>query len=413
MKCSLLLLLAISSSLWASEKMSWENCVREAMSANSELSAAKNSLQSLIYLEKGSRSGFLPAVYATTGVSYDSTSLPKSYSTSVEAKENLFSGFSDSAKMDQAKFSRLSAEATLDTAKAKVSYELKVAFMGLVYSQRYIKLTEDIIKRREANLRLVQLRFESGRENIGSLNLSKAYLAQSKYDHVQAINSLQIYQAQLAQVLGRDNYDDIEVEGSVPTTKPQFEDTRQMNFKELASIIPDIKKASFDEQSALAGIDLSKSTFFPSLNLTQTVSRIGRESTNTSNTWSVGASITFPLFDGGKDYYSYKSSSEIYRGAKFTKKSVEESSITKLKDAYRTYVEGVMKLDVDQAFVVAAESRERIAKAQYNNGLTTFIDWDNIENDLINRQKSFLQTEKERVTAEAAWEQALGRGVIP
>ena len=94
---------------------------------------------------------------------------------------------------------------------------------------------------------------------------------------------------------------------------------------------------------------------------------------------------------------------------------MELNSLKKVlkKDAYRTYVEGVMKLDVDQAFVVAAESRERIAKAQYNNGLTTFIDWDNIENDLINRQKSFLQTEKERVTAEAAWEQALGRGVIP
>jgi hypothetical protein len=49
----------------------------------------------------------------------------------------------------------------------------------------------------------------------------------------------------------------------------------------------------------------------------------------------------------------------------------------------------------------------------YNNGLITFTDWDIIENDLILRQKSLLQTERDRVVAEAAWEQVQGLGVIP
>jgi outer membrane protein TolC len=58
-------------------------------------------------------------------------------------------------------------------------------------------------------------------------------------------------------------------------------------------------------------------------------------------------------------------------------------------------------------------TRADIARTKYNNGLMTFENWDIIENDLIQRQKSFLQGQRDRVVAEAAWEQAQGKGVIP
>lgn len=401
----------------AADKITWEVGVIEAANSNSELNAAKSSLQSTQYQINVARSGYFPVVSATAGYVRDSSNTPKNYTASVNATENLFSGFSDSSKVDRAKFANSASAASLESVKAKVSFDLKSAFMGLVYSQKYITLTEDIIKRREANLKLVQLRFENGRENIGSLNLSKAYLAQSKFDHLQAINSLEVYQSQLARVLGREDYSNLEVSGMVPLSNPPYDNIRKINYRDLVKDIPDYKKAYFQEQSAKTSIDLSKSNFYPSLNLNQSVGRIGRDTnalmSSANETWSIGANLTFPLFAGGKDFYSTKSASEDYRASALARKNTEESSITSLKDAYTKYVEAVMKLEVDEAFVLAASSRERIAKAQYNNGLISFIDWDTIENDLINRQKSLLQTQRDRVVAEAAWEQVQGRGVIP
>ncbi|MGZ3696004.1 MAG: TolC family protein, partial [Bdellovibrionota bacterium] len=67
---------------------------------------------------------------------------------------------------------------------------------------------------------------------------------------------------------------------------------------------------------------------------------------------------------------------------------------------------------VDQGFRDAATVRAEIARTKYNNGLQTFEDWDTIENDLITRQKAYLQSKRARVTAEAAWEQAQGIGVL-
>jgi hypothetical protein len=43
----------------------------------------------------------------------------------------------------------------------------------------------------------------------------------------------------------------------------------------------------------------------------------------------------------------------------------------------------------------------------------TFEDWDLIETDLINRQKTELQARRDVVLAEAAFEQAQGKSVFP
>jgi outer membrane protein TolC len=196
-------------------------------------------------------------------------------------------------------------------------------------------------------------------------------------------------------------------------TKPPYESNRQISYKDIIPELPDYKKAYFDEQSAKANIDLTKSSFFPSLNLTQTAGKTGREHNESNDTWSIGASLTFPLFSGGKDYYTYKGAAEDYRASALARKGIEESSVTKLKDIYTKYIEAVSKLEVDNAFSLAASSRERIGTAQYNNGLITFTDWDTIENDLIVRQKTLLQSQRDRVIAEAAWEQVQGKGVIP
>ena len=47
-------------------------------------------------------------------------------------------------------------------------------------------MIKDIHKRREQNAKVVQLRFESGRENKGALLLAKAYIQESQYEMLRA-----------------------------------------------------------------------------------------------------------------------------------------------------------------------------------------------------------------------------------
>ena len=158
---------------------------------------------------------------------------------------------------------------------------------------------------------------------------------------------------------------------------------------------------------------LARSGFYPSVNLTGSVGREGQEWYPDQDRRTVGLNLTIPLFSGGKDYYTTRSAASSLAAASANRDNVEHQLLVRLRQAYASYVESAEKLKVDQAFLDAADVRARIARSKYNNGLMSFEDWDRIENDLILRQKSLLQSQRERVTAEAAWEQAQGKGVIP
>jgi outer membrane protein TolC len=390
----------------------WETCVQETAANNPDLRAARANLVAASHKAEAAHSGNLPQLSA--GASYSDTSgsatAPgNSYSTSLSLTQNLFSGFQDQARIEQGVASRTQAEAGLVAARAKLSQDLKAAYAGLRYAQDNVTLTEKIVLRLEENLRLVELRFEAGRENKGAYLLTKASLAQARYENLQARQAMVSAQTQLSKVLGRSAPGALEVLGSVPIKEPEV----NPDFRQLAQQSPDLHQAQAQERSAVADVTLARAGYYPSLNLTGTVAREGQEWYPDKDRRTVGVNLTIPLYSGGKDYYSTKSAAASLEAASSNKDNTEHQLQVRLRQAYAGYVESAEKLKVDQAFLDAAMMRSEIARSRYNNGLMSFDDWDRIESDLILRQKAYLQSQRERVLAEAAWEQAQGTGVIP
>ena len=408
------LLLGLMPLLWAAPPAAliWEASVEEATAGNPELRAARANLAAAGHTATAAHSGNLPQLSAGAGYSNNSgsaTATGTNYSASLSLSQNLFSGFQDSARIEQGAANLTQAEASLATAKAKLSQELKSTFAGLQFAQDNVTLTEKIVRRLEENLRLVELRFEGGRENKGSFLLTRATLAQARYEYFQAQQAQASAQAQFARVLGRAEPGGLQVIGSVPVIVPGM----APDFRELVQQSPDLLLARAQERSAVADVTLARSGFYPSVDLTGSVAREGQDWTPDKDRRTVGLNLTIPLFSGGKDYYTTKSAASTLEAVASSKDNVEHQLLVRLKQAHAGYVESAEKLKVDQAFLEAAFTRAEIARSRYNNGLMSFEDWDRIENDLIQRQKTFLQSQRDRVTAEAAWEQVQGKGVIP
>lgn len=412
--CALLLGLALTAPALA-DTLSWEASVEEAAASNPDLRAARANLEAADYQARAAYSGFLPQVSA--GASHSEVSgnavvigptAPDS--TSLTATQNLFAGFQDKARVEQAAGNRDVADANLAAARARLSQDLKTAYTGLLYAQDYLELETQIVKRLEENVRLVELRFEGGRENKGSYLLTRATLEQARYDQLQARNALASAQALLARVLGRGDAADVALSGRVPVSDPP----QNPDFRALAGQTPDYRVALSQEKVASAGVTLARGGFYPSVNLSGSLAREGdgwSELDARRRSWTVG--LTVPLFSGGKDYYGTLGASSSLAAASSTRENVERQALVRLKQVWATYVESAALLKVNEAFVEAAETRARIARAQYNNGLISFNDWNLIENDLILRNKNYLASRRDRVLAEAAWEQAQGKGVIP
>ncbi len=406
-----------------SQPLSWQSAVQETEKNNSELQSMIHKLNSADATVNSQYSNFLPTLTGTLGYTYGSSTTNQGsttafdsgsdatsrYTAQLTATENLFSGFQDAAKISQQKSIRQGIAATLTASKAKISYDLKSAFASAFYAQQSVSLSQSVSERRHQNLRLVELRYSSGRENKGSVLLSKAYYEQAKLDVMISTNSTGTSKLALAKVLGRDTWDNLEIEGKPPlNAKPK----ENLPLRKIIETSPAYLQAVADEEASESAIVVARSGFFPSLNLSASTTNSATTFFPSNNRWSIGASLSFPFFSGGRDYFATRSAIESSKAAQLTRANILRDGISKLGKSYTDLEEAIQKLEVDKAFEAAAQIRAKIAREKYNNGLMTFEDWDIIETDLINRQKSLLQSERDSTIAEANWEQIQGKGVF-
>ncbi|ASD64762.1 TolC family protein [Bdellovibrio bacteriovorus] len=407
----LLLTLTCTPAL-AANVYTFADCLELVKKNNAELIAAEQSLESARYNLNASYSNYLPQISANLGYQKGETDQVESegYSATLNATQNVFNGFSDMAKVSENEGKLKVAEASLRTVKAKISYDLKSAFANVIYAQESLKLTRSIQKRRADNLNMVELRFQSGRENKGSVLLSKAYLKQAQLDVLKAENFFNTSRSSLIRVTGLSPDAEFEVQGKAPESNPS---SVTPSFTKLAEQTPEHQQAQGQIQSAEAGLSNSRSEFLPSLDLSGSVGNTGESWYPERDRWSVGATLSWSLFSGGKDYFTNKSAFAQKLVAENTWKNSELEIIVKLRQAFAEFTEAVEQVKVSDAFVEAGSVRAEIGRSKYNNGLTTFDDWDKIENDLISYQKDQTLKRRDRVVAEANWEKTQGVGVLP
>lgn len=395
----------------------WHSCIDMAKTNNADILAAVENLRSTKALEGVPRANFLPEVSLSLGGSRSDedidgeppTTPGEGYTAAATAKQNLFAGFRDYANLRQAKYNTQAVDANLRIIKARISFELKSSYQSLMYAKEFNKLTQDIIRRRQDNMRLVELRYENGRENKGSLLLAKAYYTQAQYDDLVARNSQLSSRANLARAIGIDEGENFDIEGEIPILPPP----ERGNMHLLATQTPEHQQAIAQAEAADFGVVASRSTFFPNLDITAEVKKSDTHIfPERQDNWSVGFNLTYPLFRGFGDISRIRNASHAASQAYVNRVSVDRLLLAKVTGAYNNFVEAVARFELNRAFKDATQVRAEIARNKYNNGLLTFEDWDVIESDLINRQKDYLSSLRDRTIAEAAWEQALGQGVI-
>jgi outer membrane protein TolC len=180
----------------------------------------------------------------------------------------------------------------------------------------------------------------------------------------------------------------------------------------LVADTPDFRQVAAQERISEAGRAIARSSFFPTFDLTGSVGRRGDSWFPEVSRWNVGLTLSIPLLNGGSDYFSAKSASATLASAIWNRRDIERQIRVKIKQSFNGYVEAIERWKVDNESLEAASVRAEIARSKYNNGLLSFDAWDIIENELISRQKTALVSQRDRIIAEAAWEQTQGKGVI-
>ncbi len=409
--------------------LTWDDCVRMASESNPDLTTARNEWLSVQQNETVAVGNFLPSLSAQTSITKTGSSgqggggaaivsngvvlnqggtgsnIATNYVAALNLKQNLFNGLEDYSRYQQSKWKTETSFWAFEQVKSTVTYSLKDAFASLVFAQESLDLSRSIKGRRESNYKLVSVRYDNGRENKGSLLLAEAYFEQAQLDVIKAEDAFKVAQSKLLSLINKEHLEEIRVEGEVPLTTLD----EKKDIAELALETPSYKQSQAQEYSSGEDITIAKSNFLPSLDLTGNVLRQGESYFPERERWSVALTLTIPLFDGLKDYAATKGAVFTKYAAESRKRSNLMSLIPKLRDAQNQARQSDIKYRIDDKFQKASGTRAEIARAKYNNGLITFEDWDIIENELIQRQTSFLSSKRERILRYASWENLLGR----
>jgi len=398
-------------------QLTWEASVRLATANNPDLQSSREAVLNSDAVRMGAYSALYPQISASFGDtrSYGNGGLyaPANYATAyteqLSISQTVFNGFATKGNIDQARAQLNLTFAELNAQKATISFNLKSAFAQLLYAQKLIVLSRNVIEIRQNSAHLVKLLYEGGNEDKGAMLLSQANLDQAIEALEQAQRTYDLSGLQLAVVIGKDLPEPILGEGVLETnplpSKP--------DFRHLAVLTPAYFQKRAEVDGAAAGITVAESGWYPTITAGASASRSDSQFPLKNDGWSAGFSVSYPIFQGGQTYFNVKAATASLRESLAGLRSGTDQAALTLAQAFKNMVDAADNVRIQEELLEATAMRYKIAEANYRNGLMSFQDFDSITDSYVGQQQTCLQSQRDAVIAEANWELARGLGAIP
>ncbi len=414
---------------FAEESLLWQDCVKEAKKNHPDLISALEKIKQARASKEITRSAYLPqlnfdASETTTknpsfGVSGSSVELVSGSSSASSSKSNrsttyqyevtaqqlLFDGFKTSYDLSTAERNITASKYNYDVTSSNVRLRLRTAYVNLLSTQEYLKVTQDIEARRRQTLELVKLRYEGGREHKGSLMTSEANLIQAIYDVAQATRDIYLYQRQLTKELGRPKFNLMTATGDI-----EVGDQARMlpNFENIAETNPLLRQLIAQKEAAQFGLRSAYANFFPQIYANGSAGNTNTRWFPDKNEYSIGTSITFPIFDGGNRIATAQKAKGALGQSQADEKSGKDGVIFTLANTWVQLQDGIDNVEVRRKALEAAQERARISGEEYAIGLLSYDNWIIIEDNLVSAKKAYISAQNASLIAEANWVQAKG-----
>jgi outer membrane protein TolC len=407
-------LLLLAGLLYADDTLTWQDCFARTVENNIDLSVARlklkeaeaqvKSQQSVYYPELSAKASRAAGESKPDGGKWDGT---ESLSGSLNASYTIFAGFGNRARVTKTEAELYAEKANFEQTRSNVEYDLRKAFSDQLYAQQLLELMKSIAARRADNARLVAMRYEGGREHKGSLLLKQAQLTEALYNVGEAERALVLARRRLASLMKQTAFPDFMVNGVLRTNEPPA----RVSLDELARQTPSYHSAEANLKAAEQGFIITRSERFPLVTANAKLTGSGESDVKTKS-WETGIAVSLPIFTGGRLSQDIIISGLKREQSRLNAENTMLDMMNNLQAALNTYRDRYASMSVQNAQLEAAETRATVARAQYQQGLISFQDWDTIETLWITSQKNWLSSRRAADQAEAAWQNAMGLSSI-
>ena len=393
-----------------SRTLTWDDCVNLALSRNPDLGSALRLSQASRAAFYQSFNGLMPtATLSNSYVSGSAAAGKPAYIASAAAGLTLF----DLGKVSNIK----SASAALDAALASVKqasaalrYNLRVAYANVLFAEANVIVAQRILELRHSNAEMVSLRYDSGHEYKGNMMNVSAQRLQAEAALAQSQRSLRTARRNFARQLGLDDFEEVTATGTLTTEPPP---PAPADSLALISARPDVQVQESVVRSAKAAGLSAQSPLWPSLsaNYARTRGASATEFPAAPYGWTAGATLSYPLFGGGPTnaYYGVQASRRNIEKSEEDLRVTRVAAVADLETTWSAYASAFDQVRVQQAQLESSRQRNSEADVRYATGLLTFDNWSLIVSQRVSDEQGAVQSRRDAVIAQAAWEKALGK----
>lgn len=382
---------AVKEAKWAYQK---------AIHNVSAVAAAKNPTIGYSYdMSRGSSSG---------GGAFGGSSSMNSFKNGLQLKVPIYSGGSLEANIESARYDRESANAAVTQALQEAKLQAAQDYYTLIMDRNKIDINKQSVTDYEGHLTNVNQQYAVGIVAKSDVLSTQTNLANAQTTLVDSQNTANLAEATLNNIIGIPVNTTVETEDkelkyeAYPVTLEEAKAYALLHRAELIESTMAVKSAEQEVEAAKAGK-------LPSISATAGKNWSGTKMTGTeNNNWSVGAGLTWSLWDGGQSNEKVKMAKDALEIAKEKNSAQIDSVMLDVRQAYLKMKSAEQTINSTKTAVASGMENYRIASLRYRAGVGTNLDVIDAETALVTARNNYVDALYNYNMAVAQLEQAMG-----
>jgi len=376
----------------------------EKAKANVSLFGAKKN-PTISYGYSASRRG-------TEGIAGVGSSTDSTFSNNFSLNVPIYTGGAAEANLAAARYARESAGAHVTEVQQATKLSAATDYYALIMNRNKVNIAQQAVTDYEGHLKNVNQQYQVGLVAKSDVLASNTNLANAKTSLVQAKNAANIAEASLNNVMGMPVYTKIETTDSEMTYKPYGLTLNEANAyailhrNELIQSFLAVKQAE-------EGVEAAKAGYRPTVAASAGRSYSDSKWTGWDNKgWSIGASVSFNLWDGGETQNQIKMAKASLDAAKEANYKTMEAVMLDVRTAYLNMKAAEETISSTRVAVEEGQENFRIASLRYRAGVGINLDVLDAETKLESARNNYVDALYNYNTSISALEKAMGVPVV-
>jgi outer membrane protein len=371
--------------------------IEAALRANLGLKQSKEEVNAALATKKARTTNFLPTLSARYGyIRRDQETRqsiqgqqgqqtnviinPKDeYDFITSFSQPIFTGF---ALINQYKIASMGldvAEISEKLTRQDVILDAKNAYFSILKSQKLMVVAEDTVKQATAQKEVADNMYRVGMSPLNDLLQSQVQLANDKQRFITAQNNLEISKSQFNTLLRRPVNAPVTIVDILDYTP--FEHDINYCLTQANQNRLELQVADLEVQIAQKDYELSKGNYFPSIDLTGTLTRRGTdwqvdggEGIADKKFWDIRATASWDFWQWGRTRYGVKEKLSRLSQAKYSKENILDNIELEVKQAFLRTKETEKNITTVEKAIEQAKENLRITNERYKEQVSTTTD---------------------------------------